>query len=104
MYSFPIERFDEEYEEHDKVCYACEAKDEKLERASEFLDAIVKQLYSRQPLEEVDLEYQLDELCHLLNVQIGAGDLTIERKNTKPQYLNNWIQFNKTQLNGEPRL
>jgi transposase-like protein len=104
MYSFPFEKLDEEYEYHDNVCFECEERNEKLERAADFLDNIVKILYSNQPLETVDLEYNLDELCHLLNVDMGKGDLTIERKNKQTKYLSNWIEFNKQHLKREPRL
>lgn len=99
MYTFPIDDEDDFYEE--RSCLECNEKGEIIEKAGEFLNSIINQLYTREELNTIELESNLDELCYLLDVNIGKGDLTIERKNKVPTYLSSWAEFNKTTLKGE---
>ncbi len=86
-------------------CPACERKEETLNRTKEFLESIVNMLYSNKPLNLIEFENDLDELCHRMDVQIGFGDLQIQRKETKtitmPTILpmvEQWINFNNQYL------
>ena len=54
---------------------------------AERLSSIVKQLYSRGPLDKAQLESNLDDLCDLLCVTINKEDLQIERRGTIHKYL-----------------
>lgn len=51
-----------------------------LDDAGDLLKSIVKRLYSKDNLEPLMLERDLDDLCHLLKVRLLDGDLQIERK------------------------
>lgn len=62
------------------VCFGCEDKEDKLSRSAEYLENIVKMLYSKKPLNVIDLEAELDGLCYLLDVKTIPDDLQIERK------------------------
>jgi hypothetical protein len=84
-------------------CKECQEKDQTLDNAASFLEAIVKQLYSKDTLDRNLLEFQLDELCHYLGVKTVPGDLTITREVQQqskeiPFWLNNWKIDNNTYL------
>lgn len=87
---------DPEYE-----CSDCDEKKSSLDNAKEFLESIVSMLYSREPLELLKFEEHLDELCHQLDVQIGKGDLQIQRLQEKQKTIQTilpmveeWKNFN----------
>lgn len=70
--------------EPDYSCYKCDEKQTVIDEAGEWLKTLVKQLYSKEKLDLLEFENNLDELCHLLNIQIGKGDLNIQRKSEFP--------------------
>ncbi len=74
-------------------CKDCLEKEQMFDEASEYLEEIVQQLYSKDPINYSDLEHCLDELCHYLKVKTIPGDLTICRKQEElklvvPRWLN----------------
>lgn len=60
-------------------CASCEKNEEYMEEAHEYLTSIVKQLYSREPINLLELESDLDELCARFEVKLIPGDLQISR-------------------------
>ena len=68
--------------EPDYECSACDEKEQTLDSAKEFLESLVEMLYSKEALDLNLFENHLDELCHQLDVKIGAGDLQIQRSKT----------------------
>lgn len=81
-------------------CTECEKKDrlyaQMTDDARDYLEGVMKQLYSDEPLDVFKLEGCLDELCHLLNVKMNPSDLKIQRsKKEDPKLFSNWIAFNQ---------
>jgi len=70
-------------------CTECDKKMKRMEHAAEFLESIVKQLYTREPLDSVKLDSHLEELCSYLDVKFEYPELEIERK--KPIWLKTWM-------------
>lgn len=66
--------------DYSPMCRHCEENEQKLDHAKEWLESVVRQLYSKDKLDCLELENDLDELCHLLGVRMIPGDLTIARK------------------------
>lgn len=83
-------------------CKDCKKKDDKINNAKEFLSAIVEQLYASDKLDTSLLEFQLDELCHYLDVPMVKGDLQIERKKNKIHtFIDDWKSFNTASLTAQ---
>lgn len=72
-----------------KVCYESE---QTIDNCRDHLKEVVKQLYTKEPLDKGVLEKCLDELCYYLKVDINEGELRIKRE--KEAYLETWISFN----------
>ncbi len=84
---------------HERECRKCEEKDQTLDEASEWLQEIVKQLYTKDALDVNHLENCLDELCHLLKVKMNTGDIQIARPSTKNHpMITDWMAFNQSFL------
>ncbi len=79
-------------------CKQCLEKEQVYDSAQEFLQEIVKQLYTNDPLDKNSLEHSLDELCFLLNVKMRTSDLNIQRHIQPKESLNTWIKFNNSYL------
>ncbi len=62
-----------------KFCSKCNDQEEKLEYAKEFMKGVISQLYSGKELNLLELEGDLDELCHYFGIKLIPGDLQIER-------------------------
>lgn len=77
--------FDDELKLND--CKCCKKSESKIEDAAIFLESIIKQLYNRDNLNVLELESDLDELCHLLNVDLIPGDLQIQRLKERGLYV-----------------
>ena len=77
-------------------CHKCDQKDKIVEKAGEYLSAIIKTLYNKDALDLGQLESHLDELCHLLDVKLEQGELQIQRKELP--FLNSWMKFNHDHL------
>ena len=73
----------EYYETSRPDCRKCEEKDKARDDASEFLEEIVKQLYSQEKLDVNILEHCLDELCYFFDIKANTGDLQIARQQVK---------------------
>lgn len=70
---------DIEYDYYRPVCRKCEETEQKFDLAQGFLESLVEKLYSTQDLDLLTFENHLDELCHYLGVNIGKGELQINR-------------------------
>lgn len=70
---------DYDFHECDKGCSECEDHSERYLHAKEFMEAVVKQLYNGKELDVLELEGDLDELCHYFDIPLKYGDLKIER-------------------------
>lgn len=54
---------------------------EKIESASYWLESILRRIYSKEKhLDKFLLECDLDELCHILGVEMPKGPVQIDRK------------------------
>lgn len=69
-----------------------------IDESREFLDAIVKQLYSKEDLNKGNLEHCIDELCHLLQVKMIKEELNIQRPMRRKPFFSDWVMFNNEQL------
>lgn len=79
-------------------CGRCHEKDQTIDNANDFLDEIVKQLYSTDTLNPKKLEHCLEELCYLLQVNFPRSDLQITRTQKNKPILDDWINFNNNYL------
>lgn len=61
-------------------CPYCDDKEEKLYQAKELLELVIGFLYGDDILSVHELEKNLDNLCHLLDVDLIPTDLNIQRK------------------------
>lgn len=81
-YGFRSPEYDDcPYYEDEYVSKEVSNLEDKLLDCSQFLQAIVDDLYSESPLDKSLLEWRLDELCAKLGVKINEGSLKIERTN-----------------------
>lgn len=81
---------------YDDICFTCNYCEEtqgNKDNIREFLQSIMNQLYSSEPLNVARLEDDFDNLCHQLDIKIMPGEMQIQRLE-KPKFLNNWIKFN----------
>lgn len=87
-----------EYEpEHS--CKQCEEKEQRIDDAREFLEGIIDHLYGSQPLDKVNLQHCIEELCHFLGVHFDRDELNIARNKSKIEpYLKDWMSFNQNYL------
>jgi hypothetical protein len=72
----------DEYEYETRACVECEKKQELLDDAQHFLEAVIEALYSKKSLDIHLFEDHLDELCHRLKVPFPKEQIQIERKKT----------------------
>lgn len=89
--------------EYERECRCCLEKEQTMDLANMHLQRIVDALYARNQLDKIDLENNLDELCHLLQVPTKPGDLQISRsteeiKHFMPNWLNHWVVQNNEYL------
>jgi hypothetical protein len=75
--------------EDERRCYDCECKEQKMDIAADYLEKIVKQLYSKDNLDVPMLESDLDELCYQLKVKLIDAEMQIQRK--QEAYLSLWL-------------
>jgi hypothetical protein len=90
--------FDDMHDEYE--CKSCSGKENVLCQAKEFLESIVGMLYSKKPLDINEFEWQLEELCHYLNVKMG-DEIQIQRKEQKSiivPLIQEWQTFNNQYL------
>jgi hypothetical protein len=85
---------------YEPECQPEDEKQAKLDAASHQLRLVIKHLYSKDPLDLSKLEENLDELCYLLDTEIGQGDLQITRKNSKTSLpvVKEWIVYNNNYM------
>ena len=55
---------------------------EELTRAAHFMEALLDKFYSTNPLDLLETENHMDELCYCLGIIPRKGDLKIARHNT----------------------
>jgi hypothetical protein len=55
-------------------------KDEVIFQCQEYVKNIANHLYSNDTLDIEDLSYSLEELCHLLSVQVPKPSLNVSRQ------------------------
>jgi hypothetical protein len=86
----------------DCACRECDEKDKKLKTATYFLEAMVKAIYSKDKLDINLFEFQLDELCYALGVEMNTNDIQIQRtqKSTILPVAQMWINYNTQHLQG----
>jgi len=61
--------------------HECDCEDESLvEKAQEYLKGILDQLYGYEEINVELLENNLDELSHLLGVELPGGILSVQRR------------------------
>src|SRR5688572_11463176 len=101
-YQYRHDYMEPDWYEPSNGCQSCEKKEEKLEELEQRVDdaanrlaEVIEMLYSRENLDKVKLEKELDELCYLLQVNTIPGDLQICRSQEEvitpiPNWLNNW--------------
>ena len=92
--------YDEPYCEAE--CFECESKDNQLDDVKYWLKYLLDQLYSSKELDLIELERTLEELGHIVNVNLPERDLSIERRTFLPQAyslpLESWKEFNHNYL------
>lgn len=71
--------YEDQFEYDRPRCHRCEETEMKFDRATEFLEAVLDELYGDKQLNHLNLERYLDELCHYMNVKIHPDELQIDR-------------------------
>lgn len=66
-------------EEPSHECYLCDDTYKKLDTAKYWLESIVEQLYSTEPIDTLKFEDHLEELCYQLEMHIPKTSLHIKR-------------------------
>lgn len=66
--------FDDEYFKEE------DPRDDLIYECKEYIKDIVRQLYSNDPLNVEDLSFSLEEVCHLLSIDLPKPDLNVARK------------------------
>lgn len=61
-------------------CYLCDDTYKKLDTAKYWLESIIEQLYSNDPIDPVKFEDHLEELCHQLEMNVPKSTLLIKRR------------------------
>lgn len=70
------------YYEPEHECSDCVKKEIKIEDVTQYMQEVVKQIYSKSTLDVGVLEHCLDELCHFFKVRpyVNAEGPEIQRK------------------------
>ena len=66
-----------------EVCHKCEEHEEKMLHGQEYLEKILAQLYGKGAIDLIELENNLDELCHFFKIKPTPGDLNIDRRKAR---------------------
>lgn len=87
----------------DKECCGCDDKHEQIENAKYWLQHLIDLIYSKNPLEEAEIECALEELAHTVGMKIPEIEPQIIRKpRAKIEPINNmiedWMNFNTKYL------
>lgn len=80
-------------------CHCCASTRYAIQDSREFLDEIVKQLYSDEPLSRAKLEHCLEELCHKLDVEYPNGEIKVARYKRSTPVIEMWKEYNQEYLN-----
>ncbi len=70
--------YDEPYTE--KPCVECEDKEQQINEITNWFEALLDLVYSKEPLDEVEFETCLDEMAQYLGKKLPKGDIQISRK------------------------
>lgn len=62
-------------------CRKCEERIKKIHYAAANLENILDYIYGNKEFNALDLENELDELCHELGVELRTSDMQIQQKN-----------------------
>ncbi len=88
-----------------KECDECRELEQTIDQSADLLKVIIKQLFSKEPLDVAYLESQIDELCYYLGVKpIENEILMIQRKEEEKKtmipawLLNEWLSDNQNNL------
>ncbi len=76
----------------DKYCSDCDDKQAILDDTIEFMEEIVKQLYSKERLDTNILDHCIENLCYKLNVKPASGQLQIMRKRSAMYLISDLIE------------
>lgn len=72
------------FEHHDHfpeyICVDCEEKKPKIEEAKEYLEHLISLLYGDSELEPLEVDEDISEICHRLQVEIPQGRPKIYRE------------------------
>ena len=85
-------------------CGRCHEKDQTIDNANDFLDEIVKQLYTPQSLDMQNLCHCIEELCHILDLKMPKSNIQIAQTDPKAwvddqlPYIKTWIELNNRYL------
>lgn len=88
--------WDEPYCEPER--YPTHEEDEMMRQlriAKEFMEVVVECLYGEGPLDEYKLDCSVEELCHVLDVKLPPGSLTIERKKPNSPFFDYMVSLSK---------
>lgn len=95
----------DESEDYERECERCEERDKQLKEMKYWLTYILEELYSRNPIEE--LERYLEELFHIANIAQPNKQTTLARQHRKiitssaskaEKMCEDWLTFNNTYL------
>ena len=94
MHNIDFLDYDPQFDKHQSECRECLQKEQVFDSGNEYLQEIIDQLYSKEPLDKSKLEHCLDELCFLLKVKMKKTDLNIQRPEKQKDSFQSWIEFN----------
>ena len=94
-----------DYEDIDhRTCYKCHEQNKICIEARDFVEEIVKQLYTPQSLNMDILCHCIEELCHVLDIKMPKTDIQICQTDPKTwvnyqlPYVKTWIENNNKHL------
>jgi hypothetical protein len=61
------------------ICLDCEKSEKRLSVAAYWMESILEQLYSNEPLDTKQFEDHLDECCHQLQISIPKKPIRINK-------------------------
>lgn len=87
----------------DRECVDCTEKEEQIENAKYWTQHLIDLIYSKNPLEEAEIECALEELAHTVGMKIPEIEPQIIRKpRAKIEPINDmiedWMHFNTKYL------
>ena len=74
-----------------------------LDESKEFIEEIVKQLYSHDVLDKDIVHHCVVSICDYFEISLPEGKLNIQRMRRQDPILSDWVEFNNKYLSQTPQ-